>query len=559
MGRGWLAAILGFACLIYAGCGESEQAVDLSATNQTPNLEPVNVPNPASNAKSIGTASKNSAAKNSAADGSVPTSPPNGRTPSSPTSDSVPGGPSATAGTKPPKPPSPSQSPQTTPDRQSANLATETSANVDETDPYLPRRKLGPLELVPVQLATLTEFGLRHSASKNLLLITDLPEAEIPTEFHAIFEQAIGQWVAFCGADARRFADWRLTCFLVVDEAKFQRAKLFPGTSQLPQGKLPPGGWQYGNQIWVRQQLGTYYTRHMLLHEATHAFMAFNFGALGSPWVAEGLAEYFAVHQWVDGRLQLAARVTSKDELPYWGRVKLIRDAYHVGQPKTLIEVMKFPPSAFPQVDSYAWSWAAVSLFAGHPQLRPVFIAQVQKLGQMSDAQWNRELLQAVPLQQQQLETQWQVDTTWLQYGHDFARTAIDWREAKLTEQSEYERTVPADGAWHATGLKLAPGEWEITTTGSYQVTQSDAGPWISEPEGISIRYVLGAPMGQVQFALQGDASILQGMSELTKPQALGIHRIVKSSGEELFVRVNDHPSQLDDNQGQVVLTIRRR
>ncbi len=545
MGRGWLGAITWLACLICAGCGESERPVDLSTANQIPKPETVDVANPSSNAKSNGAVAKNSAS--------------NGRAPSSPANGSVANELPAPTRTKPAQPPSGPQNSRVTPDGKSVDLAAETLSNVDETDPYLPRRKLGPLQLVTVQVETLPEFGLRYSESKNLVLVTDLPEAEIPSEFHAVFEQAIGQWVAFCGADARRFADWRLTCFLVVDEAKFQRAKLFPGAGQLPQGKLPPGGWQYGNQVWVRQQMGPYYTRHMLLHEATHAFMGFNFGALGSPWVAEGLAEYFAVHRWVDGRLQMAARVTNKDELPYWGRVKLIRDAYQVGQPKTLLEVMKFPPAAFPQVESYAWSWAAVSLFAGHAQLRPAFIAQVQKLGQMSDAQWNRELLQAVPLQQQQLETQWQVDTIWLQYGHDFARTAIQWREAKLSDQSEYEWTVPADGAWHATGLKLAPGEWEITTTGSYQVTQSDAGPWISEPEGISIRYVCGAPLGQVQLALQGDASILQGMSELTKPQVLGIHRVVKSSGEELFVRVNDHPSQLDDNQGQVAITIRRR
>ncbi|MDP1564543.1 MAG: DUF1570 domain-containing protein [Pirellulaceae bacterium] len=434
-----------------------------------------------------------------------------------------------------------------------ASLAT------DETDPFLPKRKLGPLELVDVQVAPLLEFGLRHSESKHLRLITDLPEAEIPTEFHAVFEQAIGQWTEFCGADPRRFADWRLTCFLVVDEVKFQRAKLFPGAGQLPQGKLPPGGWQYGNQVWVRQQLGPYYTRHMLLHEATHAFFAFNFGALGSPWLAEGLAEYFAVHRWADGRLQLAARVTDKDELPYWGRVKLIRDAFQTGQPKTLLEVMKFPPAAFPQVESYAWSWAAVSLYAGHPKLRPAFLAQVQKLGQMTDTQWNRELLEAVPLSRLQLETQWQVDTMSLQYGHDFARTAIQWRDVKVADQSEYQLTLPADGAWHSTGLRLATGEWVVTTTGSYQVAQTEMGPLISEPDGVTIRYALGAPMGQVQFALQGDPAILQGMSELTKPRPLSVRAVMQSTGEELFVRVNDLPSHLEDNQGQITIVIRRK
>ncbi len=428
----------------------------------------------------------------------------------------------------------------------------------DDSDPYLPRRKLPPLKLVDVPSENLSDFGLRRSQSKHLDLITDLPEAEIPSEFHTVFEQAIGQWGEFFAVDSRRFTEWQVTCFLIVDESKFQRAKLFPGIGHLPQGKLPPGGWQYGNQIWVRHQPGPYYTRHMLLHEATHAFVAFNFGALGPPWLAEGLAEYLAVHRWADGRLQLAARVTNKDELPYWGRVKLIRDAYQSGAPKSLLDVMKLPPSAFPFVESYAWSWAAVSLYANHPQLRAPFLAQIQKLGQMTDTQWNRELLQAVPLNKNQLEAQWQVDTTALHYGHDFERTAIQWRDANVTDQIEYQWTLPADGAWHATGLRLTAGEWEVTAHGSYQLAECDAGPWIAQPDGITIRYAQGAPLGQVQWALQGDPAILQGMSELTKPQAVGSRAVLRSTGEELFLRVNDWPNQLEDNQGQVAIVLRR-
>lgn len=428
----------------------------------------------------------------------------------------------------------------------------------DDSDPYLPRRKLGPLTAVDVDVARLGEFGLRHSESDHLRLITDLPEADVPADFHAIFTQAIGQWVAFCEADSRRFEKWQLTCFLIVDEAKFQNAGLLPAKSLLPAGTLPPGGWQVGNQIWVRQHQGPYYTRHMLLHEATHAFFAFNYGALGSPWLAEGLAEYFAVHRWADGKLQMAARVVDKNELPYWGRVKLIRDAYQTGQPKSLLEVIKFPPNAFPHTESYAWSWAAVSLFAAHPQLKGPFSAQLRKLGQISDTQWNRELVEALALDRRQLETQWQVDTTTLQYGHDFSRTAIQWQESKLADANEYQFTLPADGAWHATGWRLPTGQWEIVADGTYQVAKSEETSWNAQPNGITIRYVLGAPLGQVQYALQGDPAILQGLSELTNPLPVGVRTVVQTTGEELFLRVNDSPNQLEDNLGQVAIVIRR-
>jgi hypothetical protein len=161
-------------------------------------------------------------------------------------------------------------------------------------------------------------------------------------------------------------------------------------------------------------------------------------------------------------------------------------------------------------------------------------------------------------MDRQQLETQWQVDTTTLQYGHDFARTAIQWRAPPLAGETQYQFVLPADGAWHSTGLRLTPGEWEVLATGSYQMTQSENGPWIAQPAGITIRYVLGAPLGQVQYALRGDPAVLQGMSELTQPQPIGARAILQTSGEELFLRTNDSPNQLDDNQGQVAIVIRR-
>jgi hypothetical protein len=421
---------------------------------------------------------------------------------------------------------------------------------------------LPPLTLVavdPLDSDRWGAVGLHASASQHLFLVTDHPDASAFAEFHTVMQQAVEQWGAFFGADARRFADWQLTCFLIVDAAKFAAAELLPPAGHLPQGKLPPGGWQYGNQIWVNHQPGPYYTRHLLLHEGTHAFCAYNFGALGPPWLAEGLAEYLALHRWQDERLELATRQITKEDVPYWGRVKLIRDAYQSGAPKTLAEVLRFPPQAFPQTDSYAWSWAAVSLFDQHPQCRAIFRQHVQQLGTMADNQWNRQLLSAVPLSLEQLETQWQVDTLALQYGHDFARTAIRWAPATRPADEAWEFTLPADGAWHATGLKLAPGQWEIVASGEYQINVEGGDAWRARPDGITIRYAGGAPLGLVQYALEGDRPILAGMSALVQPRPLGSNAVVTSTGEALFLRVNDWPNRLDDNQGQVQVRGRRQ
>ncbi len=459
----------------------------------------------------------------------------------------------------------PTHSPVATADGATADGATNDGATNDGAtadDGYLPRRRLPPLTLVPVDpqaLDTLRAFGLQASVSRHLLLLTDHPDADAFAEFHPVMQQAVDQWVEFFGADARRFADWQLTCFLIVDPAKFAAAGLLPPAGQLPSGQLPPGGWQYGNQIWVNHQPGPYYTRHMLLHEGTHAFCAYNFGALGAPWLAEGLAEYLALHRWQDQRLELASRRIDKEDVPYWGRVKLIRESYQSGAPKTLTEVLRFPPQAFPQTESYAWSWAAVSLFDQHPQCQSIFRQHVQQLGSRTDTEWSRQFLRDLPLALEQLETQWQVDTTALQYGHDFARTAIRWATATRTTDEAWTVTIPADGAWHATGLKLAPGQWEIVASGEYQIASEGGAAWRARPDGITIRYAGGAPLGMLQYALEGERPILAGLSALAEPQPLGARAVVNSTGEALFLRVNDWPNRLDDNAGQVEVSGRKR
>ena len=64
-------------------------------------------------------------------------------------------------------------------------------------------------------------------------------------------------------------------------------------------------GYQRGHEIWIYLQPGDYYTRHLLLHEGTHAFMGWFLNGFGSPWYSEGMAELLAINQWQDGKLQL--------------------------------------------------------------------------------------------------------------------------------------------------------------------------------------------------------------------------------------------------------------
>ncbi len=425
-------------------------------------------------------------------------------------------------------------------------------------DGYKPQRKLGPGNIVSVDWERCQAAGLRYVQTRHFTLITDHPADPIIDDFGKVFEQAVPQWIEFFSADARRFRDWHVTCFLIVDIEKFKVAQLLPPANLLPGGRLPPGGWEYGNQIWVNRHPGTYYNRHMLLHEGTHAFCYYNFGTLGPIWLAEGLAEHLALHRWNDGKLEMAARVVDKNELAYWGRVKLIQDAYRTGIPKSFQEVMALPISAFPQTEAYAWSWAAVNMLDTHPMLKSEFRTALKGLGTNRPDSISRSLLHESSLNVEQLEAQWQVMTKEMQYGYDLQRSAIQWKEAKALTTASQSLKVPADGAWHSTGLNLPTGRWKIQSKGSFQIAKEGNNAWISEPEGITIAYVHGQPLGQLQYALVGRKAFFQGMTELSNAQPAGELVEFPASGEELFLRINDLPNRLDDNQGEVEVVIQK-
>ena len=50
-------------------------------------------------------------------------------------------------------------------------------------------------------------------------------------------------------------------------------------------------------------------------------------GGCGPPWYMEGMAEYLATHRWHDGRLTLGYMPPNRDEVPQWGRIRIIQDA----------------------------------------------------------------------------------------------------------------------------------------------------------------------------------------------------------------------------------------
>ena len=165
--------------------------------------------------------------------------------------------------------------------------------------------------------------GLSVSQSPHLTLITDVRDRADVAEFNDVFEAAVGQWCDYFEVPRSAVKDWHLTACVIRDpnnKQRFVEAGLFP--EDLPPF---PAGFQQASRIWVYLQDGDYYTRHLLIHEGTHAFMEKFLGGYGAPWYAEGIAELLGVHRWQEGRLTINHQITNREEVPFWGRVKLVR------------------------------------------------------------------------------------------------------------------------------------------------------------------------------------------------------------------------------------------
>ena len=186
---------------------------------------------------------------------------------------------------------------------------------------------------------------------------------------------------------------------------------------------LPPflHGYQQYAEMWVYEQPSDYYRRHLLLHEGTHAFMKWALGGAGPPWYMEGMAELLATHRWQDGDLALGTFPQNRDETPYLGRIKIIRDEMAAGRGKSLEEIMRYDDRAHLNVEPYAWCWGAAVFFDGQSAYREKF-RQLRGAVQSSGDEFSASFRTALASQWPQIQRQWQLFVAELDYGYDLAR-----------------------------------------------------------------------------------------------------------------------------------------
>ncbi len=408
-------------------------------------------------------------------------------------------------------------------------------------------RQAPPAEPLPDDDAV-AAVGIRKLVGKHLTLYTDLPSMPAVDELPALFDQAYPQWGEYFGAEPAN-QPWRVVGCLIGDKQKFKNVGLTP--ADLPEFLH---GYYRNGRLWLYEQSSDYYRRHLLLHEGTHAFTDAVFGACGPPWYMEGIAELLATHSLVDGKLTLSVFPARRENVPLWGRVKLVRDAIDAGRPLTLPDVLDYGATAHRSVEPYGWCWALAAFLDSHPRYRERF-RKLPELVHQED--FNRRFRELFANDWAQLAEEWQVFAANLEYGYDFQRAPSEFAAGKPLPTGGATTTIDADRGWQSSGYELEAGKtYRLTASGRFQLAKVPR-PWISETNGVSIRYTHGKPLGLLLGAVHAPPKDAQAQSPLAKPIAIGAEATLKPERTgTLYLRVNDSPAELADNAGKVEVRI---
>jgi hypothetical protein len=389
---------------------------------------------------------------------------------------------------------------------------------------------------------------IRKLRGQHLTLFTDLPASPAIDDLPRVFDLAVDHWANYFGCDRSQLDEWHVIGSLIRDKQRFRDYGLFPDS-------LPPflHGYQRHDEIWVYEQPGDYYTRHLLLHEGTHAIMSRQFGRAGPDWYREGIAELLATHRYEDGRLQLGYLPAHRDEVEQWGRIKIVNDQVGAGQAKSISQIMALPSRKFLQVEAYAWTWAFATFCDHHPVWQGTFRGLQSRLRSPAPAvtaAWS----QAYRANQARVDAAWNLFLANLDYGYELAADEIHYTETTRELTSTVATaTIDVAKGWQSTGLLVPAGSQLIMAAkGRYQVGK-DPRPWWCEPQGVTIEYYRRRPLGM----LIGSFATADG-DGLSDSFVIGNRkRITTKHGGVLFLRINERAGGLGDNRGNIAVRIK--
>lgn len=414
--------------------------------------------------------------------------------------------------------------------------------------------------------------GMNVLHASNMKLVTDLPIDDELMAWPGYLEQALLQWQKFFAPPTARVSAFTPAVYLVGDKNRWESLGLL---NSLPT-KLADG-YQLGLDLYVAEQPSPYYRRLLFLHEATHAVMYLWQGGTGSPWMAEGLADYLGTHRIIDDKIQLGFFPDSPEQVPHWGRIRLIKESIEQGTAPTLTEIIHFPDMQTDRMLRYAWSWALCTFLLNHPDTKHDF--QTLYRGQLDYSMRASQAFEAIMRPRwNKLSIQWRCFVDDLSFGMDLVRLPLNLKGDTVESYGQITQEslrIAADRGWQvAPGVVESGTQLTIQCTGQIIVRKKSAPnslgadsfrepvvqeDWKSEPAGITIEYVNGNPLG----SLVGTWAPI----EKEQPSAPWVRFKIGSRGELqpptersiLLLRVNDRPNELLDNVGEFEVKITPR
>ena len=187
-----------------------------------------------------------------------------------------------------------------------------------------------------------------------------------------------------------------------------------------------------------------------------------------------------------------------------------------------LQSVVDYSLTAHIEDEPYAWCWALAALLDRHPRYEERFHSLYKNV---LEPDFNARFREMMADDWQPLSEEWQVMAMGLECGYDVPAMAIDFTPGK---------PMPAEGARATVAAK-------------------------SEPNGVSIRYYQGRPLGLLLAALRPDQPDPNSTSALLRPAVVGLGLTLtpKQTGT-LYFRINDSAAELGDNAGEAAVAIRR-
>ncbi len=396
----------------------------------------------------------------------------------------------------------------------------------------------------------LKAVGIHKYESKRLVLYSDI-DPEIARKLPPVIDQAYDSYVSYFGdlPPARSRADFQMTGYLIKDHDLFESAGLIP-----VELKNFNHGQHRGQEFWMHEQEYDYYRRHLLIHEATHCFMTIMPGLHPPLWYQEGMAELFATHRMnPDGTVTFAVTPDDSKQFVGWSRIEMIQEEVTAGRMLNIDQASDLGPVEFSKSRStpYAWSWALCKFLDSHPRYQKRF----RELGNHLVGKKFFKLADSLFAEEKMLlAAEWDQFARQIDYGWDFQSNAFQLGDSEpVAASATFEKTFNAQRGWQSSGVLVqANVPYTITATGTVSLAAVPK-PWISEPQGITLRYAKGLPIGRLQAGVLVDPG--EGQGTVTTPfevKDCGKGTVVRFQNPGLLMfSINDFGSERSDNEGE--------